>query len=666
MNVFRPGRAAWACFAVLGLYLPAQNAVAQVIPNGSFESGLSGWTVGGTGRVAVISAANVTPGPFSAADGTFFAILSSGPGNAGGGAVRIDGNTTNEFDVASLAITVDIPFRPAVLAFEWSFGSSEQDQPGQYDDLFDLMIYQGTPPADPTTVGRVFSGSSPRNGGGSSISNFPDTHILTSSVVNWSITGAAAGPVAGTQLRFGIPGWRHACVPIPLPETAPPFTRTIRFRVADQGDAMVDSALVLDRVEIRAACDATPLSRVTQITHTSAQQVAQQGGGFVWRGDQQVRAAVDPSGTVRAVASNANLDGTNPNLVQQVFVRVGLGGWSRVTALPMALDGEIQGLAFSGTLGTVPGRYLAIAARVSPGDNTEIYRWDRQTNTLTTITATAGCHNRNPAINRGGDVIAFDSDCTALGVPAGHRHVLVWAGGGVNAVSNVVTVAPGPTAACTARNPWLNHHADTGGRDGRYLVYEANCNHGANADGNYEIFRFNRNTNARTQITASTAPVTNFSPQIDRDDNGRNVYFLSNGNYAGGNPTGAVQLFRFECNNNADCTGAGAGFVQWTQLSAASHLLYGFRIPFDPNPAGNTPVTRFAFERIDLSSGITQVGYQAGTSSAAEQILALQNGVLALAAGMDATVPVVQFITAGDLINQNADLNPEAYSVRVE
>jgi hypothetical protein len=236
----------------------------------------------------------------------------------------------------------------------------------------------------------------------------------------------------------------------------------------------------------------------------------------------------------------------------------------------------------------------------------------------------------------------------------------------VNAVSNVVTVAPGPTAACTARNPWLNHHADTGGRDGRYLVYEANCNHGANADGNYEIFRFNRNTNARTQITASTAPVTNFSPQIDRDDNGRNVYFLSNGNYAGGNPTGAVQLFRFECNNNANCTGAGAGFVQWTQLSAASHLLYGFRIPFDPNPAGNTPVTRFAFERIDLSSGITQVGYQAGTSSAAEQILALQNGVLALAAGMDATVPVVQFITAGDLINQNADLNPEAYSVRVE
>lgn len=647
------------------LWLAAGAVSAQVIPNGSFESGLSGWTVGGTGRVAVISSANVTPGPFSAFHGTQFAVLSTGPGAAGGGALLIDGNTTQEFDAATLSVTVSIPFRPAALAFEWSFGSSEQDQSGTYDDLFDVVIFDGTPPTDPSTVGRVFSGSSPRNSG-TSISNFPDTHILTTSVVNWQITGAAAGSVAGTQLRFGIPGWRHACVPIPLPDTAPPFTRTIRFRVADQGDNAFDSALVLDRVEIRAACDATPLSHVTQITHTSAQQVTQQSGGFVWRGDAQTRAAIDPTGTVRAVASNANLDGTNPNLVQQVFVRVGLGGWSRVTALPMVLDGEIQGLAFSGTVGGVPGRYLAIAARVSPSDNTEIYRWDRVTNVLTTVTATSGCHNRNPAINRGGDVIAFDSDCTAFGVPAGHRHVLVWAGGGVNAVSNVVTVAPAPTAACTARNPWLNHHADTGGRDGRYLVYEANCNHGANADGNYEIFRFNRNTNARTQITVSTAPVTNFSPQIDRDNNGRNVYFLSNGNYAGGNPTGAVQLFRYECNNNANCTGAGVGFEQWTQLSATSHLLYGFRIPFDPNPTSTTPVTRFAFERIDLSSGITQVGYQTGTSSAVEQILALQNGVLALAAGMDATVPVVQFITAGDLINQNADLNPELYSVRVE
>ncbi len=656
----------WGNAALVAGCLAGRAASAQIIPNGSFESGLTGWTVGGTGRVAVITSANVTPGPFAAADGTRFAILSTGPGNAGGGALLIDGNATNDFDAATLSVTVSIPFRPAVLSFEWSFGSSEQDQDGTYDDLFDVTIFQGAPPSDPFTAGRVFSGSSPRNSG-SSISNFPNTHILTTSVVNWSITGAP--PVSGTQLRFGIPGWRHACVPIPLPDTAPPFTRTIRFRVADQGDPEYDSALVLDRVEIRAACDATPLSRVTQITHTSAQQVSLQGGGFVWRGDAQTRAAIDPTGTVRAVVSNANLDGTNPNFVQQVFVRVGLGGWSRVTVLPMALDGQIQGLAFSGTVGGTPGRYLAIAAQVSPSDNTEIYRWDRVNNILTTITATSGCHNRNPAINRGGDVIAFDSDCTSLGVSAGHRHVLVWAGGGTNAVSNIITVAPGPSAACTARNPWLNHHADDGERDGRYVVYEANCNHGDNADGNFEIFRFNRDTGSRRQITTSTAPVTNFSPQIDRDNNGRNVYFLSNGNYAGANPTGAVQLFRFQCNNNADCTGSAGGvggFFQWTQLTATAHLLYGFRVPFDPNPASNTPVTRFAFERFDLASGLTQVGYQAGTSSAAEQILALQNGVLGLAAGLDVSVPVVQFITAGDLINQNSDLNAELYSVRVE
>jgi hypothetical protein len=649
-------------------WLPAASA--QVIPNGSFENGLAGWTVGGTGRVAAIQGSDVTGtgANVEAPDGSFFAALSTGPGNTGGPALRIDANTVDEFDMASLAITVSIPFRPAVLAFDWTFPTSEQDQPAAFDDLFDVMVYAGAPPADPTTAGRVFARSSPRNTG-TSISNFPDAHILGTQQITWTITGAGSAPITNTALRFRVPPWRRACVAIPLPDdVAPPFTRTVRFRVADQSDAGFDSALFLDRVEIRQACDATPQERVAQITETAGSELTVKNGGFEFQPVQTTRLAVDPSGTVVAVASNANLDGSNPNLVEQVFIRVGQGGWQRVTGLPMQKGGVIQGLALSGqtstgpAAGQIPGRYLAIAARVNETDNTEIYRWDRFSGTLVTVTSTSGCHNRNPAINRGGDVIAFDSDCAALTGAGTHRHVLAWAGGATNVVGNI-----SGTGACTARNAYVNHHADNGARDGRYVVYEANCNHGQNADGNQEIFRFNRNTGNRRQITVSSAPVLNHSPQIDRDNNGRNVYFVSNGNYTNENAQGAFQLFRFQCNDNANCTGSTGGvggFFQWTQNPPTS-LLLAFRQAFEPAPGSNATVTRFAFERYDLLTGASEIGYQAGTSSAGEDILALQASILGLGIGWDG-VPVVGFLTPGDLIDQNPDSNIEAYSVRVE
>ena len=659
--------------AILLATLPA---LAQVIPNGSFESGLAGWIVGGTGRVAAIQGSNVTGtgANVQATDGTFFAALSTGPGGTGGGALRIDANTTNEFDAATLSITVEIPQRPAVIAFDWTFPTSEQDQPAAFDDLFDVMVYEGAPPPEPTTQGRLFARSSPRNSGGS-ISNFPDAPTFGTQQITWTITGAGSAPITNTQLRYRVPAWRRACVGLPLPDDVePPFTRTIRFRVADQSDDGFDSALFLDRVEVRSACDATEFENVAQITDTQASQLEQKDGGFVLRQALVKRLAMDPTGTVTAVASNANLDGTNPNFVEQVFIRVGQGGWSRVTGLPMQEGGEVQGLAFSGqltqgaTAGRLEGRYLAISAQLSETDNAEIYLWDRFAETLTTITATSGCENLNPSSNRRADVIAFDSNCGSLTGTGSNRHVVAWTGGATNAVTSI-----SGTGACSARNPQLNHHSDNGARDGRYVVYESNCNFGQNGDGNFEIFRLNRNTGARRQITVTTAPVLNASPQIDRDHNGRNVYFLSSGNFTGANADGSLEVFRFQCNQpsggaSANCTGGSGGtngFFQWTDLPATS-LVLGFRRAFEPAPDSTTVNERFAFEALDILTGLSEVFYQVGSGNGARVSLALQPNVLGLAAGADGATPVVGFLTAGDLIDENPDENVEAYSVRVE
>lgn len=647
-----------ACLLLVGI----TGLQANPITNPGFESGdLTDWTPGGTGRVAAIQGSDITGtgANVTAPEGNWFAVLSNGPGGAGG-VLRIDNNTTNDFDPATLEVTVDIPQRPSVLAFDWSFGTSEQDQPGGFDDIFDVSLYQGAAPADPFTGSeRVFSGSSPRNTG-ASISNFPDAPIRGTNVVNWTINNA--GTASGSLIRFGFHDWQRTCIGIPLPDNvAPPYTRTLRFRVADQADSGFDSALLIDNVQIRPACDATPSENITQITQTSASQVIAKDAGLLFRQASNRVLAMDPSGAIVALASNADLDGTNPNFVEQVFLREGLGGWQRVTGLPMQDGGEVKGLAFSGQATTGPGagqiagRYLAIAARVAETGSTEIYRWDRYSQVLDTLTSTTGCNNLNPAINRGGDVITFDSDCGALTGAGGSRHVLVWAGGGINTVTNI-----SGTGTCTARNPHINHHSNNGGRDGRYVVFEADCNYGSNGDANQEIFRFRRDNSRREQLTNTGAGILNSNPQLDREAQGREVYYLSTQN-TGSNADGTLQVFRVRCNNE-NCNNQ-SGLTQWTS-NGATDLTISFRVLPEANPNSNSVNSRFVFERLDLLTGIFAVGYQAGSSAATERIVSLQPSIQGLTGGYDAN-PLVGFITSADITGQNTDANAEAFLVEV-
>lgn len=640
------------------LGLLAVPADAQVIANSSFEGdSLAGWTVGGTGRVGTLQAAHVIGGaiPGGVPDGTWFVALSTTPSQtaAGGTTALIDANTTNENDIATLTTTVTIPFWPAALEFDWTFPSSEQDQPGEYDDLFDVMVYQGTPPADPTVNNRLFARSAPRNVP-QDYSNFTNAHFLGTAVVNWTLTRSGS-QVNGTALRYGIAEFRRACVGIDLPEfPGPPYTRTIRFRVADQADRQFDSALLLDRIQVVPRCDPAGQLSIAQRTHTSGSDVRLKNGAIHYRPVLARRLAVDVTGRMQAVAINDNFDGNNPNLVEQVYIQVDQGGWQRVTGLAMSEGGEVQSLAFSGTVGSMPGRYLAIAARLNESDNTEIYRWDRQTSTLTTITNTGGCDNLNPSINLAGTVIAFDSTCNLVTGAGSNRRVVIWTGGATNAAARIQTTGLG---TCQGRAPALHLEAASGGG---MIAFESTCAHtGTNADGNWEIYRYrwtaanNITDGTFRRVTTTAGTVLNTSPQMDRSANGH-VYFMSNIDRVG------LHVFRYTCNNDVCASGTTQ---RWTDGPATQTYL-GLRKLVNP---GNTNETQdFLFERLNLGSNTTEVGHRIGPTGL-ENSITLQNPVINLQGGIDGTVPVIGFISAEDILTgQNADRNHEVFSVRVE
>jgi hypothetical protein len=640
----------------------AAPAAAQVvIANSSFEGGsTAGWTLGGATpvRVGALQAVHLIGGaiPGGIPDGTWFIALSTTPSQAGTGGTtaRIDANTTNEFDIATLSTTVEIPFWPAALEFDWTFPSSEQDQPGQFDDLFDVMVYQGTPPADPTIDDRLFARSAPRNVP-QDFSNFTNAHFLDTATVNWTLNRPGSN-LNGTSLRYGVAEFRRACVGIDLPEfPGPPYTRTIRFRIADQGDRQFDSALFLDRIQVVRRCNPAGQLAIVQRTSTAGSEVRLKNGGVQFRPVQGRRLALDPTGRVQAVASNANLDGTNPSFVEQVFIKVDEGGWQRVGGLAINDGGEVQGLALSGTVGSTPGRYLAIAARTTEAGNVEVYRWDRQLSTLATLSSTAAnvCENANPSINFAGTVIAYESTCNAITGAGSTRRLKVWTGGAVNSGGAIQGAIAG---ACTGRSPALHGEAAAGSG---MIAFESNCAHvGSNADGNTEIYRYRWTTSAVTggtfvRVTTTAGTVFNGSPQMDRSANG-DVFFLSSLD------RGGLHVFQYDCGAVACGT---ANTLRWTDGPATQTYLSLRKLV---NPANTTESQDFVFERLNLASGTTEIGHRIGPTGQ-ENVITIANPVINLAGGLNGTVPVFGFLSNEDLlVGQNADGNREAFSVRVE
>lgn len=621
-----------------GLLL-APAAQAQVA-NGSFETGdFTGWTVGGTGRAAVVQNINFRTSSNGAApmpavpQGSRFAALSTGPGNTGGSAVNLDANAYSDFDVVSLTGNIVYSGRPAVLMFSYNFASSEPDQATPYDDIFDVRVGAST----------VLTGSVTLSSGNSSpFPDFPNPGIGT---VNWTIN---AGVLNGTSLTRGVGQWRRICLPLEGATTGT-YSIPVSFRVADQRDSQVDSALLIDNVRVAGACDDSPGVTVVQRTQTAGSTVEIKGSGFVYRPVQQYQAASNRAGgTVQAFISSANLTGTNPNVIEQPIIRTA-SGYQAIPGLAISNGGEVQSINLSDD-----GNWVVVAARPTSGDNLEIYRYNRNDSTsLLQMTDTTGCSNRNPVISTGSaPIVAFESTCNSLTGDGTLRKVVYIVGNATGTPREI------PEGNCPSMNPSISSNGD-------FIGMESSCNPPGrvNGDGNMELFVFRTasnqpGTSSRWRQVTNTSGSANqhFSLSLaNSSDNFGNTagIFISNANLTSGNTDGSTEVFRWQgsgtTSNNGSLTRVTDNPVtgrHYTQVQLASLSNW------------------FAFERIDALSGAIEVG-AGNTGSGTPQPVAIGGTFLGLGVAETATEVIVPFVAAEDITGDNPDANYELFEGRI-
>ncbi len=637
---------------IAGLLLcVAVPASAQVV-NGNFETGtLAGWSVGGTGNVAAVRTSHFNGGTPPTVEGTWFALLSTGPGDQNGGAQRYDNNSTNDFDFVSLTQTVTLPFAPAVLSFDWNFPSSEQDQGNEFDDLFDLRIgINGGP------LVQAWSGSSCKNNG-STFSNFPNAHCTGLGNVNWSLNSTSPTAVRNTSLRFGIGGWRHACVPIGAVTAGDSVT--LRFAALDQGDIGYDSALMLDRVRFLAACDA-PVGSLQQLTDSSGSAVEIKGGGFELRPVDNFPVAGNASGTRIAFASSANFTSDNPNAIRQVYAWNG-SAYSRATGLTLASGGSVQNLAMTRN---ASGRHVVVAARVNAAAPMHVYRWDRDTGAVETVTpasTAANCVNENPVVGESGARVVWETTCAGL-TGAGSVRKIVFATRGTTSWPAPIVLDQLGSGSCEARRPRIDSDSGTG----RYVALESNCNPrggSSNSDGSWEIFRKDLNSSGSSswlQLTTTSATRTctggsgsesvfNFSPDIG-GASGRYTLFVSNANLVSGQNSAcdSWQVFAYDSTSGGSLSQLTPEAVTPRYLSLSLH------------PDGNN----YAFERLGTSF-LTEIGRRQRATPATDVVVF--NGLLGATGptiGLDGSTPVIHLYSADDPLGENADGNVEIFTAR--
>ena len=604
--------------SLIGVVMAVTPVAGQVV-NGGFEDGgapLNGWTTGPGSRIEVVGSANFTPNPITPPEGTRMAILSTGPGDvptAPGG--DFDGNGVSDFDSAVLTTTFTTTAPDESLSFAWAFLTNEIGPGGQgepfYDDLFDMTINGIS----------IVRGSVRKPGG---TSPFPDTLGYDSRRYTVSSPGLANGSDFGTA-GGGLSEFKFVCLTI-----ADPGTYTLEFLIADQGDSVFDSALLIDDVAVGAACDPT-----IQVTESDQAIVQLKTGGFEFREAANQAAATSADGTRLTFRSTADLLGDNPNLEQQIWLATrGAGStfsFRRISAAvgadfgdpDISADGEWISFASTGDL-LPPG---------NPDGNFEIFRYDMNNGTLAQITTTSGCTNGQPTINDGGGRIAFRSDCS-LAASASSAEIVLWDGSfrGID------------TTGCENRNPRISRDSA-----GRYVSFVTSCS-GAygfpNVDSSFEIVQWDTTTDLYLEVTTSAANRLNDAVSSSAD--GRYLSFVSDDDHeAGQNPGNASVVFRYDR--------ATDSFLQLvdpasTQFYAATSI--------DPTGAF------VAVEAFDLFAG--GAGISLLDTAVPRTIFPVVDGgfdsfASLPALGLFQNRPQIAFLYNGDLLGTNADRNFEIW-----
>jgi hypothetical protein len=362
--------------------------------------------------------------------------------------------------------------------------------------------------------------------------------------------------------------------------------------------------------------------------------------------------STDNTGTAFAFASTGNYTGDNPNALQQVFIYD--TSYSRVTGLTIAAGGSVQGVSLSGPLaGGLHGRYVAIAATLNAASSPQIYRWDRQTSTLTQVTSTTGCNNENPTISGDGNRIAWETTCNAL-TGQGTTQKVVYSTFTTSWSAAVNFMSAGtPAATCTGGEPQLSR-----GDTGNFIAFSSNCKLNASSTPvATDIWRYNISGASFTRVTTATlATTSNYSPSIDAAtaaNAGRYIYFVSDGNYPGTLNDTAPELYRYDVSTSSlvklTSSPANSAFLSVHQSADGAGLLFSHEYY-------NGGSSRFEDGTGTYNGALTSL------KLGASMLFSMRADV-----GVDSSnVPTVVFLSSDNLLTpgQNADGNFEIYSAR--
>ncbi|MGA9352029.1 MAG: DUF11 domain-containing protein [Anaerolineae bacterium] len=255
-----------------------RTSLLAAVTNGGFEqtpNHLFDWTVGGSAaHVEVLQASNfsASAGPLpTPTEGNYFALLCTGLGvvnPASQGNIDGDGIPTPDYDTSILTKTLSLTASdvPATLSFDWSFLTAEgRDAPDNEDDFFQVTLNGVV----------ILSGSRPVGG----VSPYLDVAGMN----NVAYTVSSAGACNNCFFQHGRNPFQTFRMII-----SNPGTYTLAFLVADQGDADIDSGLLIDNLQLTPEIDleinktATPdpaiageplIYEVTVINHGSGRAV---------------------------------------------------------------------------------------------------------------------------------------------------------------------------------------------------------------------------------------------------------------------------------------------------------------------------------------------------------------------------------------------------------
>ena len=186
---------------------------------GSPPSGASTWT----GNVTVESGFGFTSGSISATQGDYFLYLTTGPEVTGAGQSAYDRDGDGEFenDIAMMSMSFTAP-EDSILSFDYDVLTEELL--GGVADIFEIRFDGNT----------IASGAIGHPSG-----SFPAVPVFSAVVIT--------GPY-GSSYEDGRLGWTNVSIPV-----LSAGSHTLEFYVGDAGDAQVDTAVLVDNIQIMAA-----------------------------------------------------------------------------------------------------------------------------------------------------------------------------------------------------------------------------------------------------------------------------------------------------------------------------------------------------------------------------------------------------------------------------